>query len=185
MKIYTKTGDNGTTSLFGAGRVSKSNARVDAYGTLDELNCFIGQLRDVLSDEFHKNLLLQIQNDIFLMGSHLATPDSNKPNNNLKIKIKNIDYQHITDLEKAIDTMNEDLPEMTHFILPGGHLYVSYCHIARSVCRRAERVCVALHETDNIDNTIITYLNRLSDYFFVLARKLAKDLQVQEILWKS
>jgi len=185
MKIYTKTGDKGETSLFGGGRVSKDNIRVEAYGTIDELNSYIGLVRDQPIDQTSKDSLLKIQNELFIMGSILATPPEKEKlkSGKERLKIEKIKEQHILFLEKEIDKMNEKLPPMTHFILPGGHTTVSYCHIARNVCRRGERICVHLAHKSHVNNHILSYLNRLSDYLFVLARKLSKDLQVAEILW--
>jgi len=185
MKIYTKTGDKGQTSLFGGKRVSKSNKRVEAYGTLDELNSFIGLLRDSIENDMHKKTLLKIQHELFVIGSHLATPPEKETTNSGKkrLKIEVIDTKHIEFLENSIDLYNEELPEMTHFILPGGNIVVSYCHIARNVCRRAERRCVKLAAKSVVDIHILIYLNRLSDFLFVLARKLAKELSVEEIKW--
>lgn len=187
MKIYTKTGDTGETSLFGGERVLKSHIRVEAYGSLDELNSYIGLLRDSIDNEHHRDILLMIQDDLFVMGSHLATPPEKKTlkSGKERLKIENVNYEHIQILEEEIDRMNEELPEMTHFILPGGHVIVSYCHIARNVCRRAERKSVMLNEISEVGPHILTYLNRLSDYLFVLARKLAKELQVMEIKWNA
>ena len=180
MKIYTKTGDKGTTSLYGGKRVSKHHIRVEAYGTIDELNAFIGLLRDQSIDKDTQKSLLKIQNELFVLGGILATPPEKekKRNNSNKIEIHHISY-----LENEIDKMNEKLSPMTHFILPGGHSIVSYCHIARNICRRAERRVVQLSKESKVDDVVLSYLNRLSDYLFVLARKLSKDLQVKETLW--
>ena len=187
MKIYTKTGDKGDTSLFGGVRVSKDNIRVEAYGTIDELNSYIGLLRDQEIDNKTKNSLLKIQNELFVVGSILATlPEKEKLKNGKdRLKIEKISTQHCSFLENEIDKMNEHLPPMTHFILPGGHTIVSYCHIARNVCRRAERISVSLAKASYVNDIILCYLNRLSDYLFVLARKLSKDLQVDETPWVS
>jgi len=185
MKIYTKTGDKGKTSLFGGGRVFKDNIRVEAYGTIDELNAYLGLLRDQSIAIKYKKYLLKIQNELFVIGSILATPPEKEKLKNGKdrLQIEKINNQHCIFLEKEIDKMNVQLPAMTHFILPGGHTTVSYCHIARNVCRRAERICVSLAKESYVNDTILSYLNRLSDYLFVLARKLSKDLQVDETLW--
>ncbi len=180
MKIYTKTGDKGTTSLFGGKRVSKHHIRVEAYGTIDELNAYIGLLRDQSISIDSKKSLLRIQNELFVLGSLLATPPEKV---NKQKDTNKIEKQHVSYLEKEIDKMNENLAAMTHFILPGGHTIVSYCHIARNICRRAERRVVHLAEESQVDAVLIGYLNRLSDYLFVLARKLSKDLQVKETLW--
>jgi len=185
MKIYTKTGDKGQTSLFGGKRVSKSHLRVEAYGTLDELNSYIGLLRDSIQNDIHKSVLLKIQNELFVIGSQLATPPEKEllKSGKSRLKIDNITLENIEFLEKEIDKLNAELPEMTHFILPGGHVIVSTCHIARNICRRSERNSVKLNEVSEVEPRIIMYLNRLSDYLFVLARKLAKELQVDEIKW--
>ena len=180
MKIYTKTGDKGETSLYGGKRISKADLRIDSYGTVDELNAFCGLLRDSIDDNtIIKEQLLVVQNRLFDLGSLLATlPDSNIYEN-----LRKISKDDIEKLEHWIDTMNEDLEPLKHFILPGGHTTISNCHVCRTVCRRAERVCVALNNVSDIDVTIIKYLNRLSDYFFVLCRKLASILDAEEIKW--
>jgi cob(I)alamin adenosyltransferase len=178
-KIYTKGGDKGETSLLGGTRVPKYHERIEAYGTIDELNSFIGLLRDQQINSHYKNILLEIQNRLFIAESHLA---ADKPEN--AERLPGLSVSDITLLEKEIDTMNEELPELKSFILPGGHPVVSYCHIARTVCRRAERLTISLNEKYEIDGTIIMYLNRLSDFFFVLARKFARDFKAEEILWK-
>lgn len=185
MKIYTKTGDKGKTSLFGGERVQKSNQRIKAYGTIDELNSWIGLLRDQNIDNIHKNQLLQIQNDLFTLGAILATPPSKKIKKNGKerLNISLLSEQHILFLEKSIDEMEATLVPMTHFVLPGGHPTVSFCHISRTVCRRAERCITELYETSTPDEQLLGYINRLSDYLFVLARKLTASLQVEEIKW--
>ena len=180
MKIYTKTGDKGTTSLYGGKKVSKDNIRVEAYGNIDELNAYVGLLRDQAIDQDSKKSLLKIQNELFVLGSLLATPPEKVKK---KSNTKSITLQHISFLENEIDKMTKYLAPMTHFILPGGHPIVSYCHIARNVCRRAERRVVHLSEESLVDGILLGYLNRLSDYFFVLARKLSKDLGVKETLW--
>lgn len=187
MKIYTKTGDKGATSLFGGKRVPKNHIRVDAYGTIDELNSYVGLLADVITHKKTKSTLIKIQNELFALGSVLATPPENKKmkNGSNRLKIDTVNETHILFLEKEIDTMNESLPPMTHFILPGGHTTVSYCHITRNICRRAERRVVALAHESYVEEPIISYLNRLSDYFFVLARILSKELQVKENLWNT
>lgn len=185
MKIYTKTGDKGNTSLYGGTRVSKDNIRIEAYGTVDELNANIGLLRDQQVDKSTSKTLLKIQNELFTLGAMLATP---KEKEILKSGKERLDIPKITEssinyLEKEIDEMNLTLPEMKYFVLPGGHTTVSYCHIARCVCRRTERICVTLNTLEAIDASIIIYLNRLSDYLFVLARKLTYDNKVEEIPW--
>ncbi len=179
MKIYTKTGDKGTTALFTGRRVPKHHIRIESYGTIDELNSHLGLLRDQEMDAHSKEMLVLIQEKLFTMGSILATePDKDK-----RLKIPRITQEDIALLEKEMDQMNENLPEMTHFILPGGHTTVSYCHIARTVCRRAERMISYLHENEPVPETLLSYVNRLSDYLFVLARKLSKDINADEIKW--
>ncbi len=179
MKIYTKTGDKGTTALFTGKRVPKHHIRIESYGTIDELNSFLGLVRDQEIDAHSKEVLTHIQNKLFTVGAILAT----EPNKENRLKIPRISEEDIDFLEKEMDQMNEELPEMTHFILPGGHTTVSYCHVARTVCRRAERMASYLHENEPLPDTLLSYINRLSDYLFVLARKLSKDLQAQEVKW--
>lgn len=185
MKIYTKTGDKGKTGLFGGTRVSKSHVRIESYGTVDELNSHIGLLRDQEIDSHYKDLLTIVQNNLFTVGSILATEPEKATlkSGKQRLNISKISSKDITLLENEMDDMNSTLPEMTNFILPGGHQTVSFCHIARSVCRRAERLVVALNEIEPIHPETLTYLNRLSDYLFVLARKLSNDLKADEIKW--
>lgn len=185
MKIYTKTGDKGLTSLFGGTRVSKHNLRIESYGNVDELNAQIGYLRDLISHDYIKNYLLLIQNQLFTLGAMLATdPDKQAlKNGKNRLNIPKITKDDVLNLECQIDKFNETLPNMTHFVLPGGHPVVSVCHIARTICRRAERRIVALQEQSFVDEIILEYINRLSDYLFVLARKLATLNHVDEILW--
>ena len=185
MKIYTKTGDKGTTGLFGGTRVPKHHLRIESYGTVDELNSYIGLVKDQAIDNDTKTTLIKIHNDLFTLGSMMATPSEKETlkNGEQRLNIPEVDTKSVTYLEKEIDKMNEKLPKMTHFILPGGHTTVSYCHIARCVCRRAERLSVSLHQQEGINPIILTYLNRLSDFLFMLARKLSKDLSVQEVKW--
>lgn len=185
MKIYTKTGDKGETSLYGGTRVPKYHLRIDTYGTVDELNSYIGLLRSYLTDNHTSEILLKVQNDLFTMGATLATPPEKEKLKSGKdrLSITKISEKEITLLEQEIDTMETTLPQMTHFVLPGGHPTVSFCHVARSVCRRAERLIVQLHHNEPIDDYILTYFNRLSDYLFVLARKLTFDNNVEEIPW--
>ena len=178
MKIYTKTGDKGISALYGGERVLKNHSRINSYGTIDELNSYIGLIRDQDIDLNIKKSLIKIQHDLFTLGSMLATPIEKQT-----LNISIVNKESVTFLEKEIDKMNEELPKMTHFILPGGHSTVSFCHIARTVCRRAERLTVCLKEEENLNPIILIYLNRLSDYLFTLARKLTKDLSVQEIKW--
>ncbi|EZH71778.1 cob(I)alamin adenosyltransferase [Aquimarina sp. EL_43] len=185
MKIYTKTGDKGTTALFGGTRVPKHHIRIDSYGTVDELNSHIGLIRDQKIDELSKKILINIQDKLFTVGAVLAT-DPEKAilkSGQKRLNIPTISTEDIELLEKEIDRMNESLPPMTHFVLPGGHQTVSFCHIARCVCRRAERLATALYEINPFEETTLHYLNRLSDYLFVLARKLSHDLKAEEIEW--
>lgn len=179
IKIYTKTGDKGQTSLIGGTRLPKHHIRIEAYGTVDELNSHIGLVRDSVSDKDVSDLLTEIQDRLFTMGSLLAAdPEKNK------MQLPQLSESDVTLLEKSIDKMNETLPEMKHFVLPGGHVTVSYCHIARCVCRRAERAVLKLAENEKVDEITYKYLNRLSDYLFVLSRKLSFDLKATEIPWK-
>lgn len=185
MKIYTKTGDKGTTALFGGTRVAKHHIRIESYGTVDELNSHIGLIRDQEIDTKSKEILVHIQDRLFTLGAILAT-DPEKTilkSGKERLNIPRIIEDDIELLEKEMDTMNDSLPAMTHFVLPGGHTTVSYCHIARCVCRRAERLATLLNEQEPIDEQVLKYLNRLSDYLFVLARKLTYTLQAEEILW--
>ncbi|SOC78598.1 cob(I)alamin adenosyltransferase [Salinimicrobium sediminis] len=185
MKIYTKTGDKGTTALFGGTRVSKHHIRIESYGTVDELNSHLGMLRDQQIDEHSHEILLRIQDRLFTIGSTLAT-DPEKAvlkSGKQRLEIPKVSIEDIELLEQEMDKMNEELPPMTHFVLPGGHQTVSVCHIARCVCRRAERLATALYEIEPFEDTVLQYLNRLSDYLFVLARKLSQDLQANEIQW--
>ncbi|MEM7485784.1 MAG: cob(I)yrinic acid a,c-diamide adenosyltransferase [Bacteroidota bacterium] len=179
MKIYTKTGDKATTALFTGKRVPKHHIRIESYGTIDELNSYLGLLRDQKIDSKAKDILALTQNKLFTVGAILAT----EPNKDNRLKIPRIKAADIELLEHEMDRMNEELPEMTHFILPGGHTTVSYCHIARTVCRRAERMISYLHENEPVPEGVLMYVNRLSDYLFVLARKLSKDLQADEVKW--
>jgi cob(I)alamin adenosyltransferase len=179
MKIYTKGGDKGLTSLWGGKRVSKASLRIDTYGTIDELNVHIGLIRDVIEDETNSLLLEQIQNQLFTFGSHLAA-DPDKED----IKLPMIHPDKVVTLEEAIDAMEQDLPSLKAFILPGGHQHVSICHLGRVVCRRAERLAIALDEESEVNPSIIVYLNRLSDYLFVLSRKIAKLVGAKELPWK-
>ncbi|WP_109298849.1 cob(I)yrinic acid a,c-diamide adenosyltransferase [Aquimarina sp. AU474] len=185
MKIYTKTGDKGTTALFGGTRVPKHHIRIDSYGTIDELNSHIGLIRDQKIEEINKKVLINIQDKLFTVGAVLAT-DPEKAilkSGQKRLNIPTIANEDIELLEKEIDRMNESLPPMTHFVLPGGHQTVSFCHIARCVCRRAERLATALYEIEPFEPASLQYLNRLSDYLFVLARKLSHDLKADEIKW--
>lgn len=179
MKVYTKKGDSGTTQLIGGTRVVKSSMRIEAYGTVDELNSYLGLIRDQAVKESQAEQLLEIQDRLFTMGSLLATDPKGT-----KMKLPQLQDSDIESLESWIDEMEETLEPMTSFVLPGGHSAVSFCHIARCVCRRAERIVVDLNENEKIEPIILTYLNRLSDYMFVLSRKLTLDLKANEIPWK-
>jgi cob(I)alamin adenosyltransferase len=183
MKIYTKTGDNGTTALYGGTRVLKNDLRIEAYGTVDELNSYLGLIRDQKEAANERVFLIEIQKNLFHIGAILATPPEKAVLKNGK---QRLDVTKMTSeqlLEQAMDVMNENLPEMTHFVLPGGLPIVSYCHIARCICRRAERFIVSLHQEEEVAPTVLKYINRLSDYFFVLARKFAFENEVEEIKW--
>jgi cob(I)alamin adenosyltransferase len=185
MKIYTKTGDEGMTSLFGGTRVPKHHLRIESYGTLDELNSYIGLVRDQEIDIHYKNVLNEIQDRLFTLGAILATPPEKETlkNGQARLSIDLISEEDCLFLENEIDSMDASLPQMTHFVLPGGHTTVSYCHIARCVCRRAERLATHLNEIEPLNGFVLKYLNRLSDYLFVLARKLTFDLKAEEIKW--
>jgi len=178
MKIYTKTGDKGYTSLIGGTRIPKHHLRIECYGTVDELNSYVGLIRNQEITEEQKNILKEIQDRLFTIGSSLAA-DPKKS----KMKIPDLHMSDVEVLEKQIDKMTIDLPGLRHFILPGGDTTVSFCHIARCVCRRAERICVDLSQNSFVDEKIIIYLNRLSDYLFVLARKCAHDHKIEENQW--
>ncbi len=182
MKIYTKTGDNGTTSLIGGTKVPKSHLRIEAYGTVDELNSHIGLCRDLLKDETNRETLLEVQDRLFTIGSSLACDPIKEP----KMRIPDLLESDVEALEHEIDRMADILPPMKSFILPGGHSTVSQLHIARCVCRRAERCCVRLElESLEVDDILIKYVNRLSDYLFILSRYTAHILSVDEIPWKA
>ena len=185
MKIYTKTGDKGTTGLVGGTRIPKHDLRIDCYGTVDELNSYLGLIRDQEISKESKTTLIEIQNQLFIIGSLLATdPEKLKDASKRKrLGITFLEADAITFLETEIDAMNLALPPMTHFILPGGHQTVSFCHIARCICRRSERTISKLNAEQPTQPEILIYLNRLSDFIFVLARKLSKELQVEEIKW--
>ena len=180
FKINTKTGDQGETSLFGGKQVLESDLRIESYGTVDELNAHLGLLRDHLSGEAERKLIKEVQDRLFDIGAVLATSPGKPP------PALGIAESDIAGLEKAIDDLDEQLPELKNFILPGGHASVSICHIARCVCRRTERRIVALNAIDqDVPPDIIRYLNRLSDYLFMLARKLSRDTGAEEIKWSA
>ncbi|GAB1418736.1 cob(I)yrinic acid a,c-diamide adenosyltransferase [Bacteroidales bacterium] len=181
MKIYTKTGDKGTTALIGGARVRKDHPRIEAYGTVDELNAVIGLLRDHLeADDTNRLLLLQIQEKLFRLESHLADGRDGA----LADSLPPLNADDAKQLETEIDRMNGYLPPLAHFILPGGHVLVSFCHLARTVCRRAERVVTSLASEATVNDLDLIYLNRLSDYFFVLGRHYSYQTGSHEILWK-
>jgi cob(I)alamin adenosyltransferase len=185
MKVYTKTGDTGTTALFGGTRVPKHHIRIESYGTVDELNSHIGLIRDQEMNSIYKNVLIEVQDRLFTVGAILATPPEKETLKSGEKRLQNLGIVEtdIEFLENQIDSMEESLPPMTHFVLPGGHTTVSYCHIARCVCRRAERLAVHLNDIEPTNEMVIKYLNRLSDYLFVLARKLSYDLKADEVQW--
>jgi cob(I)alamin adenosyltransferase len=177
FKIYTKTGDLGETGIFGGRRLSKAHVRIDAYGTVDELNAHLGLVRDNLGDERQREVLLHIQNTLFSIGSNLASDPSKD------LPVPEVKESSIEEMEQEIDRMTSNLPELRNFILPGGHRDVSQCHVARCVCRRAERLVVALSSHEPVDAILVRYLNRLSDYLFTLCRQIAQDLGVEEVKW--
>lgn len=182
FKIYTKTGDKGSTSLIGGVRVPKNHIRIEAYGTVDELNSFIGMVNDMAANEKISSWLREIQDRLFTVGSVLAT----NPDKEVKMKLPDVHDEDVTWLEGLIDEMNEVLPEMRLFILPGGQLAASTCHVARCVCRRAERICVSMQEQEEqVPELIVRYLNRLSDFLFVLARYISHINNVEDLPWRA
>lgn len=180
MKIYTKTGDTGLTSLISGRRVSKADIRIDAYGTVDELNSWIGLVRDQPVNEGRRELLKEIQDRLFTVGATLASD----PEKTTRKAMPDIVEGDITLLEGAMDAMDAELPELRAFVLPGGHQSVSFAHLARTVCRRAERLVIGLNEHSPVDPLVIQYLNRLSDYLFMLSRKMTQELGSEEVAWK-
>ena len=182
QKIYTKTGDKGLTTLIGGTKVPKNHLRIEAYGTIDELNSWTGMLNDQFAHEATRLVLREIQDRLFTIGSMLATDPAKKS----KLALPDLHDSDITMLEKEMDAMDKNLPELKAFLLPGGHIAVSTAHITRCVCRRAERLCVGLQEMqEHVDPLIIQYLNRLSDYFFVLSRMISKHMGTEEIAWRA
>lgn len=177
FKIYTKTGDKGETALFGGRRVPKSHLRVEAYGSVDELNAFMGLLADTIEEAAVQVLLHTVQHRLFSIGAALASDPQKQP---LPPDLNEADVQV---LEQAIDAMDAELPPLRNFILPGGHPAVSLCHVCRTVCRRAERQAVSLHRREPVEPLVLEYLNRLSDYFFVLSRYLGLKLGAKEVIW--
>jgi len=181
LRIYTKTGDDGTTSLIGGTKVPKSHFRIEAYGTVDELNSYVGLCRDLLNDADSQQLLAEVQDRLFTIGSSLACDADKEPG----MALPDLVDDDVRLLEKEIDRMTEALPEMKHFILPGGAVAVSQLHILRCICRRAERCCVRMqYEGIHVNELVVKYLNRLSDYFFVLARYTGQQLNVKENSWR-
>ncbi len=181
LRIYTKTGDKGTTALLGGTRVSKGSLRITAYGSIDTLNSYVGWVADLQEEKKVQELLRKVQDRLFTTGSLLAAD----PDKELSMKLPELQQEDILQLEKAMDDITAVLPPLRSFILPGGHVAISACHIARCHCREAERMCVALQEAEeNIPQLVVPYLNRLSDYLFMLARYTAMRLNVQEISWK-
>jgi cob(I)alamin adenosyltransferase len=179
LKIYTKTGDKGLTSLIGGTRVPKSSLRIECYGTVDELNSYIGLVRDQEVNATRRPILKEIQDRLFTIGASLASdPDKSK------MKIPDLHAEDITLLEQEMDRMNAGLPELRVFVLPGGHQSVSFTHVARCVCRRAERLVIHLQEESFVAELVVMYLNRLSDYLFVLSRQMAHELQAEEVKWE-
>lgn len=182
FKIYTKTGDKGSTSLIGGVRVPKNHIRIESYGTVDELNSYLGMITDSAQNEQVTEWIREVQDRLFTIGSVLAT----NPTKEIKMKLPDVHDADVTWLEHRIDQMNETLPEMRSFILPGGNLAGSICHVARCVCRRAERLCVEMqHQEEPVPELIIQYLNRLSDFLFVLARYIGHINGAQEIPWRA
>ena len=180
MKIYTKTGDKGLTSLIGGTRVPKSSLRIDSYGTVDELNSYIGLLRDQEVNAPRREILKEIQDRLFTIGSHLATDPDKDP----RQRIPDLHAEDVALLETEMDQLIEGLAPLREFVLPGGHQAVSFGHVARCVCRRAERLVIHLREESPVEDLVVMYLNRLSDYLFVLSRAMAHDLGAAEVTWK-
>lgn len=178
MKVYTKTGDKGTTALIGGKRVLKNDIRIEAYGTVDELMAYTGVVHDQLENEDDKSFLIDIQDKLMTCAAILATDTDDR-----ELKIPKITDEDIKKLEKEIDAIDKKLEPLVKFILPGGHTTVSFCHVARTVCRRCERLTIAVNQDDSNCIMVVKYLNRLSDYYFVLGRKLNKELNVKEIPW--
>jgi cob(I)alamin adenosyltransferase len=181
MKVYTKTGDKGKTSLIGGTRVAKNDVRLEAYGTVDELNSYVGLLRSYIQEEDLKEIFIGIQNQLFKIGSYLAVDTTvSKMRSDFKLDAVRIEL-----LEKEMDKLENSLPPITGFVLPGGHQATGFCHVARTVCRRAERRVIEIQEIYKVDNWVVRYLNRLSDFLFVLSRHLSNYYSVDEIQWDS
>ncbi len=179
MKIYTKTGDSGETSLFGGQRVSKNHSRIDAYGTVDELNAIIGIVRSSEPNPVIEDMLDRIQNELFVLGADLATP----PEKNTHID--RINQNYVSRLEKDIDFLEQDLPALKSFILPGGSSGAAQLHQARTVCRRAERICFSCRQSEIISDEALIFLNRLSDLLFVMARHQNQSKNISDVIWKA
>lgn len=178
-KIYTKTGDRGMTSLVGGTRISKDHLKIETYGTVDELNSWIGVLRDAPENASRRDIFKEIQDRLFTLGADLAAePEQTKR------KIPDLFESDIELLECEMDKMNEEIPPLKAFVLPGGHQSVSFAHVARTVCRRAERHAIRLGREEEVNPLIIKYLNRLSDYLFVVSRKITQELGAEEVAWK-
>lgn len=182
FKIYTKTGDKGATSLIGGTRVSKAHIRIESYGTVDELNSYLGMVNDSCDNKEVTEWLREIQDRLFTLGAELATTTEKE----VKMKLPDLHDEDVTWLEERIDKMNEILPEMRSFIIPGGNIAASTCHVARCVCRRAERLCVSMNEQNEpVPELIIRYLNRLSDFLFTLARYIGHLAGAEELPWRA
>lgn len=179
MKVYTKTGDKGQTALVGGQRIPKNHLRIEAYGTVDELVSHIAYLRDLIENDLLVKELIQIQDSCMVISSNLATHE-----NDAHLKLPEITDLNVSFLEKLIDEKEEELEPVNYFVIPGGHQAVSYCHVVRTVCRRAERIIITLNETQKVSDYVLQYINRLSDYFFVLSRYLTVIYKVNEIHWK-
>ena len=181
-KLYTKKGDDGTTGLLSGKRVNKHHIRIKAYGTVDELNAWVGMIRNFKTDKNTDNTLVKIQQELMTIASQLADDTAFEVSKLVKV-LEPIDNENVKFLEDQIDLINNDLPELKNFVIPGGHITVSYAHLARCTCRRAERFITELNEIENSPKTILAYINRLSDFLFILSRKLARDYQAEEIKW--
>lgn len=178
-KVYTRTGDQGTTSLVGGTRISKTDVRLESYGTIDELNSYLGLLQTFLADEADSSFLLKVQNKLFTIGSYLATDQEKIALNAASI----IFLSDIETIEHRIDEIDEQLPPINHFVIPGGSREAAVCHICRTICRRAERRILTLDTHCEVDKNVIAYMNRLSDYLFLLSRKLNHNNNHNEIFW--
>ena len=184
FKLYTRTGDDGTTGLLSGKRITKHHVRIKAYGTIDELNAWVGMIRNFEIDDNTENTLIKIQNELMIMASQLADDNVSKASRSVNT-LQPIVQENVEYLEGQIDLINRELPELKNFVIPGGHFIVSYTHLARCTCRRAERFISELNQTESVQEIIIAYINRLSDFLFILARKLSKDYQVKEIIWSA